>query len=100
VALCVISSVDVLSDTVELARRAMGSQWRLQHVALVNMRLDPVLAADVAGSDVISIDGMGNVWGARALGLPVKSWRDRRRSAHPDSCTLCKGVADPTVGKM
>ena len=81
--------VDVLTmaDTVELARRAMGSQQRLQHVALnvakfVNMRFDPVLAADVAGSDVISIDGMGNVWGARALGLPVKSRRDRRRSAH------------------
>jgi N-acetylglucosaminyldiphosphoundecaprenol N-acetyl-beta-D-mannosaminyltransferase len=72
--------IDVLtmSDTVELARRAMRSQQRLQHVALnvakfVNMRVDPVLAADVAGSDVISIDGMGIVWGARALGLPVKS---------------------------
>jgi len=72
--------IDVLtmSDTVELARRAMRSQQRLQHVALnvakfVNMRFDPVLAANVAGSDVISIDGMGIVWGARALGLPVKS---------------------------
>jgi N-acetylglucosaminyldiphosphoundecaprenol N-acetyl-beta-D-mannosaminyltransferase len=72
--------IDVLTmaDTVELARRAMHSQQRLQHVALnvakfVNMRFDPVLAADVANSDVISIDGMGIVWGARALGLPVKS---------------------------
>ena len=72
--------IDVLTmaDTVELARRAMRSQQRLQHVALnvakfVNMRFDPVLAADVANSDVISIDGMGIVWGARALGLPVKS---------------------------
>ena len=72
--------IDVLTmaDTVELARRAMHSQQRLQHVALnvakfVNMRFDSMLAADVAGSDVISIDGMGIVWGARALGLPVKS---------------------------
>ena len=72
--------IDVLTmaDTVELARRAMRSQQRLQHVALnvakfVNMRFDSMLAADVAGSDVISIDGMGIMWGARALGLPVKS---------------------------
>lgn len=72
--------VDILSmaETVDLARRAMRSRQRLQHVALnvaklVNMRLDPVLAADVADSDVVSIDGMGIVWGARALGLPVKS---------------------------
>jgi N-acetylglucosaminyldiphosphoundecaprenol N-acetyl-beta-D-mannosaminyltransferase len=72
--------IDILSmaETVELARRAMRDRKRLQHVALnvaklVNMRLDPVLAADVANSDVVGIDGMGIVWGARALGLPVKS---------------------------
>ena len=72
--------IDVLTmgDTVELARRAMLSRQRLQHVALnvakfVNARFDPMLAADVASSDVIGIDGMGIVWGARALGLPVKS---------------------------
>ncbi|WP_245286708.1 WecB/TagA/CpsF family glycosyltransferase [Bradyrhizobium sp. ARR65] len=67
-----------MADTIELARQAMHSQQRVQHVALnvakfVNMRFDPVLAADVANSDVISIDGMGIVWGARALGLPVKT---------------------------
>ncbi|WP_271577694.1 WecB/TagA/CpsF family glycosyltransferase [Bradyrhizobium sp. CCBAU 11361] len=67
-----------MADTVELAHRAMRSRQRLQHVALnvakfVSMRFDPVLAADVVRSDVISIDGMGIVWGARALGLPVKS---------------------------
>src|SRR6266481_3849584 len=74
------SPIDILTmaDTLELARRAIHSRQRLQHVALnvakfVNMRFDPVLAADVANSDVISIDGMGIVWGARALGLPVKS---------------------------
>lgn len=70
--------IDILTmeETVELARRAMRSRQRLQHVALnvaklVNMRRDPVLAADVANSDIIGIDGMGIVWGARALGLPV-----------------------------
>jgi hypothetical protein len=92
---CLIDSL-TMADTVELARRAMRSQQRLQHVALnvaklVNVPVDPVLAADVAGGDVISIDGMGIVWGARALGLPGQVTRDRHRSAHRDSCTLCKG---------
>lgn len=72
--------IDILSmdETIELARRAMRGRKRLQHVALnvaklVNMRFDPVLAADVANSDIVGIDGMGIVWGGRALGLPVKS---------------------------
>ena len=70
--------IDVLSmaETVEMARQAMAGRKRLQHVALnvaklVNMRFDPVLAADVANSDLVGIDGMGVVWGARALGIPV-----------------------------
>lgn len=70
--------IDILTmaETVELARVAIRTRQRVQHVALnvakfVNMRLDPVLAADVANSDVVSIDGMGIVWGARAIGLPV-----------------------------
>ncbi|HWW46418.1 MAG TPA: WecB/TagA/CpsF family glycosyltransferase [Xanthobacteraceae bacterium] len=69
--------VDVLTmaETVEMARSAMRTRQRLQHVALnvaklVNMRSDPVLAADVAQSDLVGIDGMGIVWGARWLGLP------------------------------
>ncbi|RFB81091.1 WecB/TagA/CpsF family glycosyltransferase [Methylovirgula sp. 4M-Z18] len=70
--------IDILTmkETVELAREAMRSRRRLQHVALnvaklVNMRSDPVLANDVVNSDVIGIDGMGIVWGAQALGMPV-----------------------------
>lgn len=70
--------IDILTmdETVNRARWAMRGRYRLQHVALnvakfVNMRLDPVLAADVANSDVVSIDGMGIVWGARLLGLPA-----------------------------
>jgi N-acetylglucosaminyldiphosphoundecaprenol N-acetyl-beta-D-mannosaminyltransferase len=70
--------VDILTmeETVDLACSAIRTGRRLQHVALnvakfVNMRYDPVLAADVATSDVVSIDGMGIVWGARAVGLPV-----------------------------
>jgi N-acetylglucosaminyldiphosphoundecaprenol N-acetyl-beta-D-mannosaminyltransferase len=71
--------IDILtmSETVDLARGAMRNRGRLQHVALnvakfVNMRRDPVLAADVANSDVVSMDGMGIVWGARCVGLPAK----------------------------
>jgi N-acetylglucosaminyldiphosphoundecaprenol N-acetyl-beta-D-mannosaminyltransferase len=70
--------IDILrmDETVELARQAMRTRKRLQHVALnvakfVNMRSDPVLAADVANSDIVGIDGMGIVWAARAVGLPV-----------------------------
>jgi N-acetylglucosaminyldiphosphoundecaprenol N-acetyl-beta-D-mannosaminyltransferase len=70
--------IDILTmtETVELARDSMRERKRLQHVALnvaklVNSRRDGVLAADVANSDLVGIDGMGIVWGARLLGLPV-----------------------------
>jgi len=71
--------IDVLSmaETVELARQAIRGRRRLQHVALnvaklVNMRRDPVLAADVLSSDLVGVDGMGIVWAARCLGVPIK----------------------------
>lgn len=71
--------IDILTmaETVDLARDAMRSRVRLQHVALnvaklVNARWDPVLSADVANSDVVGIDGMGIVLAARLVGLPVK----------------------------
>ncbi len=70
--------IDILTmtETVELARSSMLSRSRLQHVALnvaklINTRTNPILAADVANSDLVSIDGMGIVWGARLLDLPV-----------------------------
>ena len=72
-------SVDVftMAETVERARGAMHDRQRLQHVALnvakfVNMRSDGILRADVIGSDVIGIDGMGIVLALRLLGVPVK----------------------------
>lgn len=71
--------IDILTmaETIDLARDAMRSRIRLQHVALnvaklVNARWDPVLSADVAESDLVGIDGMGIVWAARLVGLPVK----------------------------
>jgi len=70
--------VDILTfaETIELARAAMRKRVRTHHVALnvaklVNMRFDPVLSSDVAGSDVVGIDGMGIVFGARLLGIQV-----------------------------
>jgi N-acetylglucosaminyldiphosphoundecaprenol N-acetyl-beta-D-mannosaminyltransferase len=71
--------VDILtmSETIECARAAMRGRTRLQHVALnvaklVNMRHDPVLASDVTSSDLVGVDGMGIVWAARWLGIPIK----------------------------
>lgn len=64
-------------ETLNLIAGAMRSRQRLQHVVvnvakLVAMRKNARLHDDVAGSDLINIDGMGVVWGARLLGLPVK----------------------------
>ena len=65
-----------LSETVALAQRAMRERVRTQHVALnvaklVSLRSNPILAADVFASDVIGIDGMGIVVGARMLGIKI-----------------------------
>jgi N-acetylglucosaminyldiphosphoundecaprenol N-acetyl-beta-D-mannosaminyltransferase len=65
-----------MAETVDRARDAMCNRQRLHHVALnvaklVNMRSDSVLAEDVAGSDIVGLDGMGVVWGARCLGIPA-----------------------------
>jgi N-acetylglucosaminyldiphosphoundecaprenol N-acetyl-beta-D-mannosaminyltransferase len=70
-------SVDILTmeETVERARHAMRERQRVQHVALntakfVNMRTDGVLRADVMGSDIIGIDGMGILLALRLFGFP------------------------------
>lgn len=71
-------SVDILTmaETVERAKLAMRERERVQHVALnvakfVNMRSDSALRADVMGSDVIGIDGMGILLALRLFGVPV-----------------------------
>jgi N-acetylglucosaminyldiphosphoundecaprenol N-acetyl-beta-D-mannosaminyltransferase len=70
--------VDLLTfdETVEIAAEAMRNRVAMRHVAinvakLVNMRRDPELRRDMVTSQIIGIDGMGVVWGARALGLHV-----------------------------
>jgi len=65
-----------LEETVAQAALAMRERRRCQHVALnvaklVKMRSNPDLRRDVVESDIIGIDGMGIVWGARLLGLSI-----------------------------
>jgi N-acetylglucosaminyldiphosphoundecaprenol N-acetyl-beta-D-mannosaminyltransferase len=73
------SPIDILtmSETIDLARSAMRERKTTLHVAmnvakLVNMRTDPVLAADVKSSDIIGIDGMGILMAAKFSGFTVK----------------------------
>ena len=71
-------SVDILTmaETIERAKVAMRDRKRVHHVALnvakfVNMRSDGVLRADVMGSDLIGVDGMGILWALRLFGVPA-----------------------------
>ena len=62
--------------TVARAVDAMQAKRLTQHVAinvakLVKARHDAELWRDIAESHIVGIDGMGIVWAARALGIPV-----------------------------
>lgn len=65
-----------MEETIAIAERSMITKRRLQHVVvnvakLVHMQTDSALRDDVNGSDLINIDGMGVVWGARLCGHTV-----------------------------
>ncbi|MFO0388994.1 MAG: WecB/TagA/CpsF family glycosyltransferase [Alphaproteobacteria bacterium] len=65
-----------MQETLAIMEHAMQTRIRLQHVVvnvakLVNMQHDAVLRQDVSSSDLINIDGMGVVWGARLCGHTV-----------------------------
>lgn len=65
-----------MAETVERIRQAVSSDSFTQHCVinvakLVHMRRDPELRASVSSCDIINIDGMGVVLGARFLGHPV-----------------------------
>ena len=65
-----------MDQTVDEIARRMDAGLFTQHVVvnvakLVNMRRDPGLREAVSGCDIVNIDGMGVVWGARMLGLDV-----------------------------
>ncbi|MGI2178556.1 WecB/TagA/CpsF family glycosyltransferase [Shewanella frigidimarina] len=65
-----------MSETVSFIETKIDKGEFLQHVVvnvakIVNMQKDPVLAASVKACDVINIDGMGVVFGARFLGHDI-----------------------------
>ncbi|ALX14374.1 UDP-N-acetyl-D-mannosamine transferase [Burkholderia cepacia JBK9] len=69
-------NVGTMSETVELIRDRIAREQFTQHVVvnvakLVNMQTDAELATSIRGCDIVNIDGMGVVWGARLLGHHV-----------------------------
>ncbi|SDJ66663.1 WecB/TagA/CpsF family glycosyltransferase [Microbulbifer yueqingensis] len=65
-----------MRETVELIKESVSAGLFVQHVVvnvakMINMRKDPVLAESVTACDIINIDGMGVVWGARFCGHDV-----------------------------
>jgi N-acetylglucosaminyldiphosphoundecaprenol N-acetyl-beta-D-mannosaminyltransferase len=68
--------VATMHETVEFIKQRVLAREFTQHVVvnvakIVNMRKDPMLRDGVAECDIINIDGMGVVWGARLLGHEV-----------------------------
>ena len=65
-----------MANTVAHIEQAVSQGQFVQHVVVnvakvVNMQQDPVLAESVKSCDIINIDGMGVVWGARFCGYEV-----------------------------
>ena len=65
-----------MGETVDVIARRIENKDFLQHVVvnvakLVNMQKDPQLAESVKACDLINIDGMGVVLGARLLGHDI-----------------------------
>lgn len=65
-----------MQQTVEEIFRRIEADQFTQHVVvnvakLVHMRHDPALRDSVMACDIINIDGMGVVWGAKMLGFEV-----------------------------
>ncbi|TIU03672.1 MAG: glycosyltransferase, partial [Mesorhizobium sp.] len=59
-----------MAETLAIADEAMTLRRPLHHVVvnvakLVNMRNNAELHADVATADVVNVDGIGVLWGAR-----------------------------------
>ncbi len=67
---------NTMAESVSIIEHSLKKQEFLQHsvvnvAKLVNMQADPVLATSVNACDVINIDGMGVVLGARFCGHEV-----------------------------
>ncbi|NMP79216.1 WecB/TagA/CpsF family glycosyltransferase [Pseudoalteromonas arctica] len=68
--------IATMEETVSFIESRIEQKQFLQHVVvnvakIVNMQKDPVLADSVRACDLINIDGMGVVFGARFLGHDV-----------------------------
>lgn len=68
--------IATMQETVSFIENRIEKKEFLQHVVvnvakIVNMQKDPVLAESVKACDLINIDGMGVVFGARFLGHDV-----------------------------
>jgi N-acetylglucosaminyldiphosphoundecaprenol N-acetyl-beta-D-mannosaminyltransferase len=68
--------IATMQETVSFIEDRIEKKLFLQHVVvnvakIVNMQKDPVLAESVKACEVINIDGMGVVFGARFLGYDV-----------------------------
>ncbi|MBX3048648.1 MAG: WecB/TagA/CpsF family glycosyltransferase [Anaerolineales bacterium] len=69
---CPIDNLSLL-ETVEIIRHGIREGRFIRHVVvnvakIVNLQRDEALRAAVINSDIINVDGMGVVWGARFLG--------------------------------
>jgi N-acetylglucosaminyldiphosphoundecaprenol N-acetyl-beta-D-mannosaminyltransferase len=65
-----------MDETLALAAEAMSQRRPLHHTVvnvakLVNMAKNAELFEDVAGADLINVDGAGVLWGARLLGVEI-----------------------------
>ncbi len=65
-----------MTETLGLAEESMRTRRPLLHTVvnvakLVTMAKDPELREDVVSADVINVDGVGVVWGARLLGTAI-----------------------------
>ena len=70
------ADVATMDETVEWIERRIEKRQFTQHVVinvakLVNAQSDAQLADSVRACDIVNIDGMGVVWGARMLGFAV-----------------------------
>jgi N-acetylglucosaminyldiphosphoundecaprenol N-acetyl-beta-D-mannosaminyltransferase len=66
-----------MQETVDLIGERIAARQFTQHVVvnvakLVQMQKDVDLNASVRACDIVNIDGMGVVWGARLMGFPVR----------------------------
>jgi N-acetylglucosaminyldiphosphoundecaprenol N-acetyl-beta-D-mannosaminyltransferase len=65
-----------MNETVDRIGARVERRQFTQHAAvnvakIVNLQRDAELAASIRECDIVNVDGMGVVWGARLLGIPV-----------------------------